>query len=102
MRNPLAPRFGAFREAVNEQHALSARPRIGVIVDRVMELAVFQFEVRHINFLGRMLQTSFTASVAPSDVEEGSRDKLALRNLPWSSSAASVTPLLGVEEARAG
>ena len=47
MRHPLAPGFRAFGEPVNEQDRLGLIPRIGVIVDHVMQLAVGQFEIWH-------------------------------------------------------
>lgn len=55
MRNPRAPRFRAFGEAVHEEHRLRLRPGIGVVVHEVVQLAVGQRQVGH----GFALSSSF-------------------------------------------
>src|SRR5258708_6528524 len=47
MRHPLPPRFAGLCKSVYEQHAFRTRPRIGVVVYRVEQLAILELEVRH-------------------------------------------------------
>ena len=47
MRHPGTPRLGVLGEAVNKQNRVRPRPRIGVIVNGVEQLAVGQLEVGH-------------------------------------------------------
>src|SRR6188472_1503078 len=51
MRDPRAPRFTRFGEAVHEEHRFRFRPRVGVIVDRVEQIAIRQLEIRHVQLL---------------------------------------------------
>ena len=44
MRHPGTPRFRAFGEAVHEHHGLRSGPAVGVVIDKVVQLAVGQVE----------------------------------------------------------